>query len=57
MLNIIRNSLRAPVNNITRLFQTSGALAIEKFDHKRIPRSDEGVQGEKIIDLDSALKA
>lgn len=57
MLNIIRSTLRAPVSNIVRMFQTSVPLATEKFDHKRIPQSDEGVQGEKLVDLDSALKA
>lgn len=57
MLNIIRSTFRAPVNNIARLFETSAPLATEKFDHKRIPQSDEGVQGEKLVDLDSALKA
>ncbi|KOB69623.1 putative mitochondrial ribosomal protein [Operophtera brumata] len=57
MLNIIRSTLRAPVSNIVRTFQTSVPLATEKFDHKRIPQSDEGVQGEKLVDLDSVLKA
>ncbi|XP_045446850.1 30S ribosomal protein S11 [Melitaea cinxia] len=57
MLNPIRHSVRASINNIVRSFQTSVSLATEKFDHKRIPADDEGVQGEKIIDLDSALKS
>ncbi|XP_059058349.1 small ribosomal subunit protein uS11m [Achroia grisella] len=57
MLTAIRNTLRIPAINIGRLFQTSAPLATEKFDHKRIPQEDEGVQGEKIIDLDSVLKA
>ncbi|XP_026731760.1 28S ribosomal protein S11, mitochondrial [Trichoplusia ni] len=56
MLSAIRNTLRVPVTTATRLFQTSVVQASDKFDHKRIPLEDEGVQGEKIVDLDSALK-
>ncbi|XP_047542175.1 28S ribosomal protein S11, mitochondrial [Vanessa atalanta] len=57
MLSAIRNSLKVSINNVVRSFQTSTPVATEKFDHKRIPADDEGVQGEKIIDLDSVLKA
>lgn len=57
MLCVIRNTLRVPVANVARLFQTSAAQATEKFNHKSIPQEDEGVQGEKIIDLDAVLKA
>lgn len=57
MLNPIRHSVRASINNIVRSFQTSVSLATERFDHKKIPADDEGVQGEKIVDLDSALKS
>lgn len=57
MLNAIKNTLRLPVASVARMFQTSAPIATEKFDHKRIPQSDEGVQGEKIIDLDSSLKS
>ncbi|XP_034831171.1 small ribosomal subunit protein uS11m [Maniola hyperantus] len=57
MLNAIRNSFRISVNSLVRSFQTSTPVATERFDHKRIPADDEGVQGEKIIDLDSVLKA
>ncbi|XP_045499176.1 28S ribosomal protein S11, mitochondrial [Colias croceus] len=56
MLNAIRNSLRVSVGSFVRPFQTAAPLAKEKFDHKRIPADDEGVQGEKIIDLDAVLK-
>lgn len=56
MLSAIRNSLRAPINDVVRLFRTSAPVATERFDHKRIPADDEGVQGEKIIDLDNQLK-
>ncbi|KAI8438004.1 hypothetical protein MSG28_010662 [Choristoneura fumiferana] len=56
MLNAVRNTLRAPVSSVVRLFQTSALRQTEKFDHKRIPASDEGVQGEKIVDLDAVLK-
>lgn len=57
MLCAIRNSLRAPLASVGRLFHTTPAQATEKFDHKRIPQDDEGVQGEKLVDLDSVLKA
>ncbi|CAH2102973.1 unnamed protein product [Euphydryas editha] len=57
MLNAIRHSVRVSINNVVRSFQTSASLLTEKFDHKRIPADDEGVQGEKIVDLDSALKS
>lgn len=57
MLSAIRNTLRVPVTSVARLFQTSAPQASDKFDHKRIPQEDEGVQGEKIVDLDSVLKA
>ncbi|XP_026758751.1 28S ribosomal protein S11, mitochondrial [Galleria mellonella] len=57
MLTAIKNTLRIPVINLGRLFQTSAPIATEKFVHKRIPQDDEGVQGEKIIDLDSVLKS
>ncbi|XP_026319869.1 28S ribosomal protein S11, mitochondrial [Hyposmocoma kahamanoa] len=56
MLNAIRKSLPAPINYVVRLFQTSAPVATERFVHKRIPADDEGVQGEKIIDLDNQLK-
>ncbi|CAH1639384.1 unnamed protein product [Spodoptera littoralis] len=56
MLNVVRNTLRNPVAGMARLFQTSVPQASEKFDHKRIPKEDEGVQGEKVVDLDSVLK-
>lgn len=56
MLSAVRNTLRAPVTSVVRLFQTSALRQTEKFDHKRIPASDEGVQGEKIVDLDAVLK-
>ncbi|CAG9796887.1 unnamed protein product [Diatraea saccharalis] len=54
MLSALRNTLRNP---ILRLFHTTSSQATEKFDHKRIPLDDEGVQGEKIVDLDSVLKS
>lgn len=57
MLGAVRNTLRVPIINLSRLFNTSAPLSTEKFDHKRIPADDEGVQGEKIVDLDSVLKA
>lgn len=57
MLSIIRSSLRAPLVSVGRLFHTTPPQATEKFDHKRIPLDDEGVQGEKIVDLDAAFKA
>lgn len=57
MLSAIRNTLRVPTTSVARFFQTSAPHASDKFDHKRIPQDDEGVQGEKIIDLDSVLKA
>lgn len=57
MLNTIKNALRLPMASAARLFRTSALVATEKFDHKRIPQSDEGVQGEKIIDLDTVLKS
>ncbi|KAG6454947.1 28S ribosomal protein S11, mitochondrial [Manduca sexta] len=57
MLSAIRNTLRVPVANVARLIQTSAPVATERFDHKRIPADDEGVQGEKIVDLDAVLKA
>lgn len=56
MLSAIRHSLRAPINNMVRLFQTSAPVAKDRFDHSRIPADDEGVQGEKVIDLDNQLK-
>ncbi|KAJ8735246.1 hypothetical protein PYW07_006866 [Mythimna separata] len=56
MLSAIRNTLRVPVTSVARLFQTSVPQASDKFDHKRIPQDDEGVQGEKIVDLDSVIK-
>ncbi|XP_075992060.1 mitochondrial ribosomal protein S11 [Anticarsia gemmatalis] len=56
MLSAIRNTLRVPAASVARLFQTSAPQATEKFDHKRIPLEDEGVQGEKLIDLDAVLK-
>ncbi|CAH0724511.1 unnamed protein product, partial [Brenthis ino] len=57
MLSILRNRLRCSINNLVRSFQSSAPVATEKFDHKRIPADDEGVQGEKIVDLDSVLKS
>ncbi|XP_028160939.1 uncharacterized protein LOC114364183 [Ostrinia furnacalis] len=57
MLSAIRSSIRAPFVSVGRLFHTTPAQSKEKFDHKRIPQDDEGVQGEKLIDLDSVLKA
>ncbi|KAJ2940707.1 hypothetical protein O0L34_g14817 [Tuta absoluta] len=56
MLNALRSSLRVPVNSVTRLFQTSAPVATERFDHKRIPADDEGVAGEKVVDLDKMIK-
>ncbi|XP_021196550.1 small ribosomal subunit protein uS11m [Helicoverpa armigera] len=56
MLCAIRNTLRAPVATVARLLQTSAPLGSDKFDHKRIPQEDEGVQGEKVIDLDMKVK-
>lgn len=56
MLSAIRSSLRLSINNVIRSFQTSIPVATERFDHKRIPAEDEGVQGEKIVDLDAVLK-
>ncbi|CAG9581020.1 unnamed protein product [Danaus chrysippus] len=56
MLNILRNTLRLSINNLVRPFNTTAPIATEKFDHKRIPADDEGVQGEKIIDIDSVLQ-
>lgn len=56
MLSNVRNALRIPVAGVARLFQTSVPRTSEKFDHKRIPQEDEGVQGEKVVDLDSVLK-
>lgn len=57
MLCAIRSSLRAPFISVGRLFHTTPTQATEKFDHKRIAPDDEGVQGEKLVDLDSVLKA
>lgn len=57
MLSAIRSTLRTSINNVVRTFQTSAPVATEKFDHKRIPVDDEGVQGEKIVDLDAVLKS
>ncbi|XP_063827541.1 small ribosomal subunit protein uS11 [Ostrinia nubilalis] len=57
MLSAIRSSIRAPFVSVGRLFHTTPVQSKEKFDHKRIPQDDEGVQGEKLIDLDSVLKA
>lgn len=57
MLSILRNRLGVSINTLVRSFQSSAPVATEKFDHKRIPADDEGVQGEKIVDLDSALKS
>lgn len=56
MLIAIRNTIRATTNAVIRSIYTTTPQATEKFDHKRIPADDEGVQGEKIIDLDSVLK-
>ncbi|XP_053615867.1 small ribosomal subunit protein uS11m [Plodia interpunctella] len=56
MLSAFRNTVRVPLINIGRLFQTSTPVSSDKFDHKRIPQNDEGVQGEKVVDLDSVLK-
>ncbi|XP_072947404.1 small ribosomal subunit protein uS11 [Epargyreus clarus] len=56
MINVVRNTLRLSINSLVRSFQTSAPVASEKFDHKRIPADDEGVQGEKIVDLDAVLK-
>ncbi|CAF4950189.1 28S ribosomal protein S11, mitochondrial [Pieris napi] len=56
MLSALRNKFRVSVNTVVRSFQTTATVATERFDHKRIPADDEGVQGEKIIDLDSVLK-
>lgn len=56
MLCAIRKNLRASINNAVRMIQTSAPVATERFDHKRIPADDEGVQGEKVIDLDNQLK-
>ncbi|PZC73232.1 hypothetical protein B5X24_HaOG209879 [Helicoverpa armigera] len=52
----VMNTLRAPVATVARLLQTSAPLGSDKFDHKRIPQEDEGVQGEKVIDLDMKVK-
>lgn len=57
MLNAIRSSLILPATTVARFFQTTSSQATERFDHKRIPADDEGVQGEKIVDLDAVLKA
>ncbi|XP_014358013.2 28S ribosomal protein S11, mitochondrial [Papilio machaon] len=56
MLSAIRNTIRVTTNSVVRSIYTTTPQATEKFDHKRIPADDEGVQGEKIIDLDSVLK-
>ncbi|CAK1544387.1 unnamed protein product [Leptosia nina] len=55
MLRLLRNSLTLYTETIVRSFQTTTSVATERFDHKRIPADDEGVQGEKIIDLDAVL--
>ncbi|XP_023949703.1 28S ribosomal protein S11, mitochondrial [Bicyclus anynana] len=57
MLSALRTSFRISVNSLVRSFQTTTPATIDRLDHKRIPADDEGVQGEKIIDLDSVLKA
>ncbi|XP_013191998.1 small ribosomal subunit protein uS11m [Amyelois transitella] len=57
MLSALRNSLRVPAISLGRLFQTTAPTSSDKFDHKRIPQNDEGVQGEKVVDLDSVLKS
>lgn len=57
MLNALKSTLRIPAVSLGRMFQTSAPSASDKFDHKRIPLEDEGVQGEKVIDLDAALKS
>ncbi|XP_041975137.1 30S ribosomal protein S11 [Aricia agestis] len=56
MLSAVRNCVRLSVNPLVRSLQTTTPVATEKFDHKRIPADDEGVQGEKIVDLDAVLK-
>ncbi|OWR53624.1 small ribosomal subunit protein uS11m [Danaus plexippus] len=56
MFTILRNTLRLSINNLVRPFNTTTPTATEKFDHKRIPADDEGVQGEKIVDIDSVLQ-
>ncbi|CAG4950484.1 unnamed protein product [Parnassius apollo] len=53
MLNVIKNAVRV---SALRCIHSTAPQATEKFDHKRIPADDEGVQGEKIVDLDSVLK-
>jgi hypothetical protein len=57
MLSAIKNTFRVPILNIGRLIYTTSPRTTEKFDHKRIPTEDEGVQGEKLIDLDAVLKS
>ncbi|RVE47808.1 hypothetical protein evm_007563 [Chilo suppressalis] len=57
MLNVLRKTLQSPIISIQRLFNTSPILSTQKFDIKRIPLDDEGVQGEKIVDLDSVIKS
>ena len=57
MLSANRKTLNKSINNVVRTLQTSSPVATEKFVHKRIPLDDEGVQGEKIVDLDAVLKS
>lgn len=56
MLNLFRNAIKVTTNSAVRCIYTSAPRSTEKFDHKRIPADDEGVQGEKLVDLDSVLK-
>ncbi|CAH2049900.1 unnamed protein product, partial [Iphiclides podalirius] len=56
MLNRLRNVIRITTNSAVRSIYTTTPRTTEKFDHKRIPADDEGVQGEKIVDLDSVIK-
>lgn len=58
MLGLIRNTLRAPACSFSRLFHTTPSQAIEdkKRGFRAIPADDEGVQGEKIVDLDAMIK-
>ncbi|CAG9132431.1 hypothetical protein JYU34_003881 [Plutella xylostella] len=58
MLSALRNTINTPVRNVLRLFQTSAPQSIEdkKWNYKKIPKDDDGVAGEKIVDLDSMIK-
>ncbi|XP_068626385.1 small ribosomal subunit protein uS11 [Battus philenor] len=55
MLSVIRNAVRVTTNSVRSIY-TTGVQATEKFNRKSIPADDEGVQGEKIVDLDAGIK-